>query len=515
MLELTEANSKTIDGVRYARPDFLVVEDPDKISTWHLPVKKNGKPDRRLAGAAWAALYNPNGFRGNRYEGPKAASAKRALRALYKAQEWDLPASEDDGEIGESYDSDGEWVYTYGAVSFTDLDALRSAQEMRTTLFDRTAEFTDMLSNILYSVEIADKIAAMRALFAEYTALVGDLLSMPPATDDEGETQEGGLSEAFAEQIDARALILESDGSAGPRDPLHMQIAIIEPGWGNSRDNHYYPGPMLHEYAQAFVGAKMYASGHGAEGRTVRNEVSVIEEITGFSETGAPIARVAVFDPDFAEQTRNRAKAGHLGTLECSILAKGRVKEQTIDGRPANVVEAITAVQSVDWVTRAGAGGRALGLQESEEDAMDEQDREQREDQIEEQGAADEQSQADDQQQQEVEPQAETQSDASDTERVQTEEGAAHDRQSVTEALHAVGLPAELAEQFAQTDWADQQSVQHLGEVVADAIRVSQQPGRPFAQGVDAQAREAAPQTLQEQADHMMDEIFRKHGLRV
>jgi len=71
--------------------DYLVVEDPDKPSTWHLPVKRNGKPDRRLAGAAWAALHK--GYRGNTYQGPNKSEAIAKLKRLYSSQGWELPSA--------------------------------------------------------------------------------------------------------------------------------------------------------------------------------------------------------------------------------------------------------------------------------------------------------------------------------------------------------------------------------------------------------------------------------------
>jgi hypothetical protein len=70
--------------------DYLVVEDPEKTSSWHLQVKKNGKPDHRLMGAAWAALHG--GYRGNKYEGPKKAEALKKLKALYKSEGMPLPS---------------------------------------------------------------------------------------------------------------------------------------------------------------------------------------------------------------------------------------------------------------------------------------------------------------------------------------------------------------------------------------------------------------------------------------
>ena len=73
--------------------DYLVVEDPDKPSTWHLQVKRNGTPDHRLMGAAWAALHS--GFRGQPYQGPNKDAALSKLRALYAAEKLDVPAQKD------------------------------------------------------------------------------------------------------------------------------------------------------------------------------------------------------------------------------------------------------------------------------------------------------------------------------------------------------------------------------------------------------------------------------------
>lgn len=69
--------------------DYLVVEDPDKKSTWHLPVKRGGTPDHNLMAAARAALQS--NFRGRSYQGPNAGGALSALKALYKSEgmQWD------------------------------------------------------------------------------------------------------------------------------------------------------------------------------------------------------------------------------------------------------------------------------------------------------------------------------------------------------------------------------------------------------------------------------------------
>lgn len=83
------APMKTVGGARYPSSDFLVVEDSQKPSTWHLQVKKHGKNDRRLMGAAKAALTSPGGHRGNKYAGPNKTEAIRKLKRMYAQEEMD------------------------------------------------------------------------------------------------------------------------------------------------------------------------------------------------------------------------------------------------------------------------------------------------------------------------------------------------------------------------------------------------------------------------------------------
>jgi len=82
---------KTEGGKKFPASDYLVVEDPQSPDTWHLQIKRNGKPDRGLAGAAWAALFSPGGHRGNKYAGPGKEAAGKKLRALYSSEGWELP----------------------------------------------------------------------------------------------------------------------------------------------------------------------------------------------------------------------------------------------------------------------------------------------------------------------------------------------------------------------------------------------------------------------------------------
>jgi len=83
--------TKTIDGEEYEAGDFLVVGDPEKTSTWSLPVSQMGEPDHTKMGAAHAALTE--GFRGNKFEGTEEekATALKKLKALYKKEDMEWP----------------------------------------------------------------------------------------------------------------------------------------------------------------------------------------------------------------------------------------------------------------------------------------------------------------------------------------------------------------------------------------------------------------------------------------
>lgn len=174
----------------------------------------------------------------------------------------------------------------------------------------------------------------------------------------------------FSESASGHAVAIAEDNlpaSADARAPLLLDMILIEPGWGNAKDKHYYPREILERDAPVFVGAKMYATDHRPEEKSVRTEVGIIKELVGFTDGGAPIGRSAIHDPGFAEATRNRDKLGTLHSLECSILAVGKAKKGEIDGQEANIVESITKANAVDFVTKAGAGGHALAIAESGE----------------------------------------------------------------------------------------------------------------------------------------------------
>ena len=187
--------------------------------------------------------------------------------------------------------------------------------------------------------------------------------------DDEDAVTEFAVAEAESGEV--IGLVPEdSKAATDPRAPLRLFVQIIKPGWGNARDNNYYPAELLKRDSHIFEGAKMYATDHKPSEKNVRSEVGLMEKApVFFTDDGAPVGIAVIHEPNFAEATRNRHAAGHLRTLKCSIYAKGEVKEGfEKDGRKGNLVEAIVAEPKpdVDWVSREGAGGAALDLAEDE-----------------------------------------------------------------------------------------------------------------------------------------------------
>jgi len=181
-----KAAMKTVEGEQYPAGDFLVVEDPEKPTTWHLQVKRNGEVDRGLMGNAWAALHK--GFRGNKYEGPDKDKAIQRLTKMYEDEDAPLPTEKMDYGEGEMA---MPMMPLGGATSLKEADDYIQAQER----MDKMYSYWDMLQiafqNIKRDEEITDKLKAVSGLFREMAGKI--------------DTLKAGLSDAFLIQESAAA----------------------------------------------------------------------------------------------------------------------------------------------------------------------------------------------------------------------------------------------------------------------------------------------------------------------
>lgn len=153
--------------------------------------------------------------------------------------------------------------------------------------------------------------------------------------------------------------ILEQGGGASSATGARARITIISPGQGSSG---YYPCETVAEAAPLFTkGMHMYLD-HATESeraergvRSLEKLVAVFESDAELGPNGALLADVKIMP---AWQPFVREAYPYIGV---SISASGEVEESEY-GR---TITRLTAVESVDFVTKAGRGGKIDALLES------------------------------------------------------------------------------------------------------------------------------------------------------
>lgn len=175
--------------------------------------------------------------------------------------------------------------------------------------------------------------------------------------------------------VQERARLLEADASASASAPGRRLIQLISPGWGSSG---YYSPAVLEQAAADIVipaGTHMYAD-HPTEeeaqarpGRSIKDLISVtatdarlatLEDIAAGATKGALVAEVRVAAP-------YRELIDDLGA-DIGVSIRGDatdITEGVAEGRTGRIIEGLAHVESVDWVTHAGRGGKVLQVLES------------------------------------------------------------------------------------------------------------------------------------------------------
>jgi len=292
------------------------------------------------------------------------------------------PAATSEAAMGESYGEDE--VYIPGAiVSFADLQTAEQTNEAAERMRVLTYQFKELVSNIMFSSDVKDKAGALRTLTDEFAGLIEDKIGdveqagsgepeppEPPEMPEMGEvfTESAGNVSGLEDFTgDLAELGIEAAIETGRRAPVLVDFQVIEPGPGNKQDNHYYPAEMLRRDAPVFEGVDIFATDHKETERSERTKVGRVKTCPArFTESGAPVAQVIIYDPAQAEKTRNRADAGELATMECSIFARGISEAGEVGGAEYKIVKQITEGKYLELVSSAGAGGHALGLAESD-----------------------------------------------------------------------------------------------------------------------------------------------------
>lgn len=160
---------KEADG-EHPSGHYLVVEDSEKPTTWHLRVRNlGGEPDHRLMGAAWAALHG--GYRGNKYEGPDKQEAIAKLRRLYEQEDLEAPSKitlmdfldfDEDAlvSIGGAVKAYGDGKTAGWLVEFTD----PTRPDLEADYFDAVTDYGPHTFSLAFYHHGADKALGRRPL---------------------------------------------------------------------------------------------------------------------------------------------------------------------------------------------------------------------------------------------------------------------------------------------------------------------------------------------------------------
>ncbi|WP_460871862.1 hypothetical protein, partial [Nocardioides pakistanensis] len=167
------------------------------------------------------------------------------------------------------------------------------------------------------------------------------------------------MSKKLLEQVNLTEAATSSDTSSGV-----LEVEFITPGWGSSG---YYSRQVLEAAAPLFTpGLQMFMDHPSASENTDRPERSVrdigailLEAGHVDKSTGGIRGKVKVVAP-YRELLTDEDFVTNIG-----VSIRGSATDITVgeaEGRTGPIIEGLADIQSVDFVTRAGRGGKVLGV---------------------------------------------------------------------------------------------------------------------------------------------------------
>jgi len=146
-------------------------------------------------------------------------------------------------------------------ISFKDLDAVQQAQDTSHEVEGVVDSYTKMIWNIVYRDEQGfNRLTVLKTLSDEFLKRLDETISNPESAKPGEVAEKLNLSESYEVEISQDDTPIQEGGDPDKPTLARLDVQIIRPGWGNSRDNNYYSSEMLKKTAQKFVGAKMYES---------------------------------------------------------------------------------------------------------------------------------------------------------------------------------------------------------------------------------------------------------------
>jgi hypothetical protein len=166
---------------------------------------------------------------------------------------------------------------------------------------------------------------------------------------------------------DTQVVTLAEASPLFDKDTRTVWVTPIKPGWGNARDNNFYPVDTLKEATVSgkFNHLKMFKD-HPRKSdekdlpeRSVDRWFATTREAVWDEAKQQPRVPIKVHeDSDFRRMEEAPEQVAF------SVLGGGRARAGSVEGKAGKIIESIEKLRSVDWVTEAGAGG-AIAFAES------------------------------------------------------------------------------------------------------------------------------------------------------
>ncbi|WP_113674076.1 hypothetical protein [Vallitalea guaymasensis] len=147
-------------------------------------------------------------------------------------------------------------------------------------------------------------------------------------------------------------------------EKMEIEITIIEEGFGNEVDNHYYTQQAVESGKDVFKGKKMFCDHPTRTSNRERPERSLRDWVATIKETwvdGDKLKGKAKVHADWFWKLVKEAYS----EIGVSINAYGKASKGMVDNKTAYIISEITRGKSVDFVTEAGAGGKIDKILES------------------------------------------------------------------------------------------------------------------------------------------------------
>jgi hypothetical protein len=180
-----------------------------------------------------------------------------------------------------------------------------------------------------------------------------------------------GEAADVAELVGEMVPLLE--GAAALREGAKglSRVRVIKPGWGSSG---YYPAEVLERDGPSVLkaGTQMFWD-HPTIAEEAERPEGSLRNLAGHLVSDAVYEPAGPAGPGLYADVRisggfQEAVSDLVNEIGLSIRGAGKVKRGTAEGRSGPIVERLAGVRSVDFVTKAGAGGQVVQLFEAARD---------------------------------------------------------------------------------------------------------------------------------------------------